>query len=303
MSNEILVTHEASIMDAIGRANTIEDAKSVLKQISDIKAWLDLADKFREESIRYAQLEATALIVIVKKGMSKAIGNSNSKRRKAAEWLCSLSEEEQELYVGMCSDGLLIEQVWWREVGSVIDREERLSEAVELKDEAVEELKECGYVDITPYIEGIHRTLADHNVASDIVDGMRNKLRQTGGVGALHAHMYVIPEVGETDAIVDAIETRVSNIIKTGQSLYELCQIAKAKIDIDDLKNVNNTFVNANYMLFQWLEDIGAIDATNSYPTLPYEVKRSTMHYLDDRKKWCEEELADIEFKIRMRAQ
>lgn len=313
MNNDIVLSSTAKIVDEINNATTKEDIKAILKQLDDIKTMLELANKFRKESIKYAQLEATALIIIASKGMAKQIGNSNNKRRLAAEWLITLSEEEQQTYIGMCAEGLLIEQVWWREVGHDEYVNNNIEDAKEWKEYVLEELKEKGIVDVSVAKEQIRKNVPYKDIAEDIIDGMRNDLRKAGGVGALYSNVYAIPGECNKTHLYAAIQTRIKSMFDDARSVAEICENANIKLTTNDLEKIgalngNLAFYSKNYFLFVWLNSMGLIDedVLKGLPIendiyeenveLHYKHKRidymqKELEYLQPEKEWLEKQL------------
>lgn len=313
MNNDIVLSRTAKIVDEINNASTKEDIKAILKQLDDIKTMLELANQFREESIKYAQLEATALIIIASKGMAKEIGNSSNKRRKAAEWLITLSEEEQQIYIGMCSEGLLIEQVWWREVGHDEHINKNIEVAKEWKEYVLEELKETGIVDVSFAKEQIRKNVPYKDIAEDIIDGMRNDLRNAGGVGAFYSNVYAIPGECNKEHLYEAIKTRLKGMFDDARSVGEICKNANIQLthsDLVDMGAINDNLVyySQNYYLFVWLQSMGLIgqDVIDNLPPihdiadknreLHYKYKRidymqKELEWLQPEKEWLEKQL------------
>ena len=208
--------------------STADDIKAILRKLDDVKKLLQMADKFRSESIRYAQMEAETIVKIVETGNAKLL---RGYRRKAAEWLATLSDAERQIVIGQCSDGMLIEQIYKRDVYDVQMMGRIIESAKEEEKDIISTVEKDGIVDITEYVESVHRSLGfdNKNLANDMIDGVRNRLRRAGAVGiGNNSHVYVMPKAENKDLVIEAIVQRFES---AKDDIYNMVVIAK-KADI-----------------------------------------------------------------------
>lgn len=227
-------TAVAKVGDAqIAEIYEITDLKELLrkiKQIDALKEALASCDRFRENSIKYAMLEAAALIRVVRLGgQSKLFGF----RRKTAEWLASLSEHEAQEQIQKCSDGLTIDQVWKRDIHT----KDIYAELTQEKDFAIENLQESGYTLTQGFAEKARAGLPP-DAASAMIDGLRHALRRAGAVGIGDEGEYIMPShPGNKDRVAKAIALRYQSINRDLMRIKQIVSQTGIKLtecDIDE---------------------------------------------------------------------
>lgn len=211
--NTVMSTKTAGLLDAIRGNRNLEEMVKLVKQIDALKVALESVDAFREQSILYAQLEAEALLKVVELGGIKSLRQPH---RATAEWLSKLHTDDLARYLQMCNDGLTIDAVYKREVGNDAKLREKIDFLQGQRDWLIDDLREHGIVDIRQYADEVKRTFCVSNpsLASDIIDGTRNRLRKAGAVciGA-NSYIYVKRNPDNADKIEQAILLRYQSII------------------------------------------------------------------------------------------
>ena len=213
------------------RQNVSVDALvTVIKKIEKWEKIKKAADEFHRLAIGFARLEAEAMIRIMELGGEDSLKKS---RRKIAEWLYGLSEEEREKYIGMCAEepGYTIGAIYIREHAEKVSGEIAVRAASDDKRCAVDEVFRTGYVHIKKYVDDIYEKYAEAHMkrvdAADVVDGMRGRLRAVGAVGN-GEYEYFLPEKGLTKENVQAIGIRINGIINNFKSLVGVIKVIGA---------------------------------------------------------------------------
>lgn len=227
-----------ALLDKIHKCQDLAEAVDFIKQIDALKVALESVKQFRENAIRYARLEAEALIRVVSLG---GLDQLRGYHRKAAKWLVELSDADKEKYISMCEEGLTIDQVWRREIGENEKLSEKINEANVYRKWAIEEIQEAGIVDLTEYQNSVKKALAAFpDVARDMIDGTRRELRKIGAVGiGGNSCVYVMENSGFTEEIKKAIKLRFESIIDDFTSIKEICETSEIKLSYKDLYDGN----------------------------------------------------------------
>lgn len=212
-------------LTAIQQEVNLKRCLTYIKQIDALKTALDSVNKFHENAIKYARLEAAALMRVVELG---GIGNLRGTHRHTALWLSGLSATERNEYIKMCEEGLTIDQVYKREVESELKAREGIERARDIKEFAIEDLKEKGIVDLSYYSKELRKHFLP-DIANDLIDGVRNALLEAGGVGAGDS-IYVAVKPENTSEIVKALKIRYENLINVIESMKEIAEAANLKI-------------------------------------------------------------------------
>ena len=227
----------AALFSVVDRAGCIEDALAIIKQIDALKVALESVGAFREKAIMYAKLEAAALIRAVELGgMAKLRGT----HKATAEWLCSMAEAERRRYIEMCGDGLTIDQVYKREVGDTKKLGQQLDEITRRRDWLIEDVKKDGIVDITPFCETVRNVFRYERsqIAEDIIDGARNKLRKAGAVGiGDDSGVYVMRTQENQDKVKDALIARYESIVRDLKSMRDISKESGTRLRFQDLED------------------------------------------------------------------
>ena len=116
-----------------------------VRQIDALKTALESVGRFHENAVKYAKLEAEALIRVAELG---GIGQLRGYKRTAAKWLYELSPAERDTYINRCAEGLTIEQVWKRDIFDEEKTTDTITRLLTKRAELVSDLKEYGIVDI-----------------------------------------------------------------------------------------------------------------------------------------------------------
>lgn len=214
-------------LQGIGFVQDEQDVLDALAKLNMVKEALKQADRFRDESVKFARYEAYALVRAVEiSGSAKLI--KGKWRKAAAEWLASLSEEERESYVLLCNDGKTIDNVY-KEVVALPQQREKLAEAVSTcKTVAREELRKTGMV-VVPHIVRSHSAEFPKSMLKEITDGVRAAVRDAGGVGIGDENgTYIDPE-RESRYVSDAIATRINAVVRDIEGIADLASRCESK--------------------------------------------------------------------------
>lgn len=210
----------------------VEDIVSYIKRIDALKAALESVDRFHEQSVKYAKLEAYTLIRAVELGGAKRIP---TKHRKTAEWLFSLSESERERYIAMCADGMTIDNIYKREVGDDLRLQQGVEVARTEEKNILDELKEIGITNVQNRFDAIRTFVPDKRLAEDMIDGVRNRMRKAGAVGVGGCTgLYVIPEKADKEAVKKAIIMRYESAMDDMENIVHIAHTAKVKLSWKD---------------------------------------------------------------------
>lgn len=283
----------ASISSAIGQIesiNSIEEVENAIKSIATIKKVLEAADKFREQSIKFAKLEATALIRAVELGAINKI--KGLYRKRTAEWLYGLPEEERQKYIEMCSDGMTIDKVFRREVGNAEDLAYALESVEYSEEKIIEKLKEDGIVKIDTFSRIVRDKIPNAKTAEDLIDGCRGRIRKAGGVGLNDEDQtYIMPSKKEfgNHMVSDAISQRVRGVIKDISNIITLSTETNSKIYVEDIFGAPSQrsacIRNCEWrvILFLLLDRCGVFaDPERFYLTMKNRYSRGYYDYIED---------------------
>lgn len=218
----------ATILDSeLGNLQSEQDVRNMLAKLEMVKDALKAADQFREQSVKFARYEAYALVRAVE--ISGDTSMIKGKYRKlAAEWLVSLSEDEREEYIAKCDDGKTIDNVY-RKLVYLPEQRNALGDVVrDCKKKAREELRQNGAVNV-PDIVRNHSQSFPKSMVKDITDGVRNAVRDAGGVGiGGNTGIYIDPDK-KSDYVVDAIRTRVEAVSRDIEGIADLAKRCESK--------------------------------------------------------------------------
>ena len=211
----------------------LEDMKMIFVKLSALEAALRAANMFHEASIKYAELEAYALIhaVELNNGQPPELsGKNKTVRAEAAVWLYNMTEEERHEIIALCKKGKTIAVVY-----SDLhppDYNEWASEIKEqLKNKVTRQLEQTGMCQLSDeYLEKQLRSLPS-NLRSDVRDGIRKVLHNKGAVG-LHDHKgtYIIPTSDSHD-VYKALNARINSIGRDFKAFLNLASQCKNKPD------------------------------------------------------------------------
>lgn len=278
-----LAKYEGFEVAEIGAIVDVELLLKKIKQIDALKAALESCDRFRENAIRYAKLEASALMRVVELG-----GSSNLKgyKRKVAEWLFGLDSIEREKYINMCESGLTIDQVWKQEVHDEEKIRRNLNIIYSLRENYIEDAKKEGIVDLSYFSKEARNTLPG-SIASDVIDGLRNSLRKAGAVGiGGETGIYIMPTPENADKVKEAILQRFESAVADFAKIKEIAKAAKLKLDYEDFGvDVYLADRSSKGYLCHFLIALDRMGVLSNSDKL----------YLDITKSSCYEEIAYVE--------
>ncbi len=221
-------------LDAIQQMTTVEEVLEELRKIKGLKEVLKSLGTFKQQSIKFAKLHAETLIRVVELG---GIDELQGVARKVAQWLYDCTWEEREQYIDMCEEGMTIENVWKREVKDVQQMNYAINSANEGRKEVINTVKKEGIVDITEYIENVYKLISEKDLARDLVDGTRNRLKTSGAIGVGDdSHLYVMPNSGNKAEIKRALIMRYESICNDFNKISEICAISKVKMYYSDFE-------------------------------------------------------------------
>lgn len=221
---ELTTTNAAAYINTIRTSESIEELTQMIKQIDALKVALDSANAFRENAIKYAILEAEALLRVVELGGADKLRGYH---KATAKWLAEMPEYERDKYIRMCGEGLTIDQVYKREVGDNLKLEQAINEAAIERENVLDEVKAHGIVDLHYYCDRVKTAIANPQMAQDIIDGTRNALRRAGAVGIGDSSLlYVMPTADNKDEVKKAVMMRYESVIKDLASIKEIATSA-----------------------------------------------------------------------------
>ena len=272
-----LVTQDSTnLLNQIYDAQSVEQVLSMLKQLKVLKQALEAVDRFHENSVMFARLEAEALLKVFELG---GINNLRGYKKKTAEWLSSISQEERAYQISRCSDGATIEAIYRHEHPD--DRRPSQKEKADNHvsfcfDEIMEAVEQEKPINLNKFADAVKeadvwRNPTEKVGVGDAVDSIRHKLRDCGyvGVGERSGDYYPAkPEYKEQ--IAKAINTRVKSIINDVYSLrYIMNNSNVGKLSVWDFAFDDEWHMHRNkdvaYPLFLFLYYIDVIDDIESY--------------------------------------
>lgn len=253
------IPNDDNFLKLVEKVESSNDVDDVLKQLKMIRSVLDAANYFKQQSIRYAKLEAAALIRIVEIGQQSKL---RGYRRHAAEWLHKMDSQSRKKYIQMCDNGMDITNIWKREVKEKQDCENEFKNAKEYEEMIMQTYEDKGVVEIS-YIQCASYNLFKYHpdLRNDFIDGIRRKLRQKGALGCGDGR-YINP-YRQTDAVEYAIITRVNSIFNDCQHLKAIAQ----KLDIKPLTEDKEWEIwKSDKQLYKYFMKIGVVE--NIYGSL-----------------------------------
>lgn len=281
-------------LEEIKRIIDVDRAVELLKQIAALKAALDCCDRFRENAIKYARLEAAALIRVAELGGVKKIRGNY--RRKAAEWLFELSESDRDGFIAMCAEGLTIEQVYKREVYLPKKTDENLEMLESFRAEILNEFKTDGCVDLGEWCHTARACIRlPDSTISDFFDGTRIALRKAGALGCgdgLYVREFSAADKDRApekmEEIARAVRLRLASIVadikKVEKIVFESRISVKMQTLADPEEVLYHIWGGEKYLadIFGWLDRIGAVSNYKLYKA-GFEKAASPRAYLDPR--------------------
>lgn len=238
-----LIDYDA-ILENIRSAQTVGDAIEALRKLGVVEEALRCVHRFEEESVRYAILQAEAIIRVCELGGISRFGPVTSTKFKTASWLFNMNGEERNKFIGMCKDGLVIEQIYKREVADVERKDGRV---LQVKDELkalVQTFESNGFVDMADTNRYVQRSIGCYGdgLVQDLIDGARNDLLKAGAVGT-GCSVYVKPGVGDKAFVTLALLIRYESILNDINRLVEISKTAKSRLNLSDLLDLNGSIM------------------------------------------------------------
>lgn len=226
------ITTVNGFLQEVLQCESVDEIASKVKQIVALKTALESVGKFRQNAVKYAILEAEALVRCVELGGASKL---HGYVRKTAEWLYDLPPCERHEYIDMCKDGLTIDQVWKREVKDPQTRERNAERLNDMREWVIEDVKRDGIVDIS-HISAEARKICDPKHANDYIDGVRNELRRAGAVGVgFNSNEYIMPKAGNEEKVLLAVLNRIKSISKDLENLKTLALYGGVSLHPSDI--------------------------------------------------------------------
>lgn len=258
----------SNILEQIRQAESISEAIAIVKQIDALKNALESVGQFHNQAIVYAQLEAQALLRCVELG---GITKLSGYHKWTAQWLSEMCEDERQHFIDMCADGLTIDQVYKREVRDGAKFKEVIDSLQRDSNFHVDIVKEDGIVSIKEFSETVRQKLCpfQKQLASDIIDGLRNRLRQCGAVGVGDEEQtYVMPTPENDSEVKAAIRLRYESICADFDSIMKIQRAAKISCSYRDFDDGSHWSYEDNPYVTHALMALAAIGAINDYEEL-----------------------------------
>lgn len=232
----------------IGELNDEQDVINALRQIDAVRELLKAANRFRDESVRFAKYEAYALVRAFEiSGDTSLI--KGKYRKLAAEWLASMSEADRDVYIAQCEDGKTIDNVYKERVYKPEQRAALGKAVEECKEKAREGLRRDGMVNV-PNTVREHSAKFPKSMVKEITDGVRNAVRKSGGVGiGGGTGIYIDPD-RKSQYISDAIATRIDAVARDIDGIAELANRCESKPVFHIRGDGSNiSYVDVTYMI------------------------------------------------------
>lgn len=240
---------KANILDnELGNLQSEQDVRNMLAKLELVKDALKAADQFREQSVKFARYEAYALVRAVEiSGDTSLI--KGKYRKLAAKWLASLSDEERDEYIDKCNDGKTIDNIY-RELVYLPEQRNALGDAVrDCKKKARDELRQNGAVNVPDIVRSQSHKFPKAMV-KEITDGVRNAVRDAGGVGiGSNSGIYIDPDK-KSAYVSDAIRTRVEAVSRDIEGIADLAKRCESK-PVFHIKGSGSqiSFMDVTYMI------------------------------------------------------
>lgn len=215
MAENLAIRETDVLTERIQCAQCVDELLSIVAQLSGVKEVLKKQKVFKEYAIKYAQLEAAALIKIVE------LGGENSLKgyeKKVAIWLASLDATKRSEVIQKCEYGYTIRSVWEKEVLPAEKEHEFVDDVAYMTKRLVKDLKRNGIVNTADFRDYVQERIPDtvaskRETASALIDGCRNVLLKNGAVGVGNfSGLYVIPTKDKNEHVKEAIKTRLLSI-------------------------------------------------------------------------------------------
>lgn len=219
---------KADLLDnELGSLQSEQDVLDMLAKLEVVKSALKAADQFHEQSIKFARYEAYALIRAIEiSGDSSLI--KGKYRKLAAEWLVTLNDEERAEFIAMCDNGKTIDNVY-REQVFLPEQRSALGDAMnDCKKKAREALRNNGTVNVPDIVRSQSHKFPK-SMLKEITDGVRNAVRNAGGVGVgSNSGVYIDPDK-KSEYVSDAIRTRIEAVSRDIEGIADLASRCESK--------------------------------------------------------------------------
>lgn len=229
MATDIASMGDYQIIDIQGERD-LQKLLARIKQIDALKIALDSVNTFRENAIKYAKLEAAALVRAVELGGATRLPKHH---KKTGLWLAGLTIAQRATYIAMCEDGLTIDQVYKREVGQNEDLAAALNEVRQRSEWLVDDVQDQGMVDMADFNK-LARAKLPADVAEPLIDSTRKKLRASGAVGVGDT-TYVMVKPENASEILAAIKLRFESARADLNRIVEVAKASKIQVSYREL--------------------------------------------------------------------
>jgi len=243
-------------VDGIDSMESETEVLQAFAQLKVVEEALRAADRFRQESVKFAMYEAHALVRAVEiSGDARLI--KGKWRKMAAEWLVGLDESDRMRYIAECKNGTTIDNVYKKLVYEPDMRDKLDSAVTECKQLAVERLKSDGMV-VVPEIVRERSHDFPRSMLHEITYGVRDAVRKHGGVGIGDDRGTYIDTKANSQYIGDAIATRITAVARDIESLADLSSRCESKpVFIIKGNGDQLSFIDVTYMI---LAGVGCAD-------------------------------------------
>lgn len=234
---DLMTSDTKKMLEHIKNVDSIEKAKSLIKQIDALKVALESVGTFRQQSVLYAKLEAEALIRCAELG---GLPSMRGTHKKTAEWLFGLTEIERQKYINMCEDGLTIDQVYKREIGNPKKTEAKLQQIEAYKKATIDDFEQSGVVDMEFFANHVNNQLRGcYGVYSGrIVDETKNEIESAGAIAINDKKdLYIKSGAGKTESIKNEILDRYNTAENALREIAQIVKTSGARFSFEDLEN------------------------------------------------------------------
>ena len=227
-----------AMLASVKTAESADKAISLVRQIDALKVALESVYRFREESIKYAVLEANALLRVVELG---GVSDLRAPHKKTAEWLRTLTAQELDHYISKCANGITIDEIFKYEI-ELKNKTDRALKSIKASEERfLAELEENGMADLKAFSGVVRQELRGvYGVnPNDLIDGTRNRMLKAGAVGVGHnSGIYVIPKRAKSDDVFSAICVRYQSIAADIAAVRALANTCGKRPSFEEIANI-----------------------------------------------------------------
>ncbi len=233
MSEELSLVRTAQTL-VPSDATTKQDAAEALNRLGQFKKMLEAAGVYGSNAAKFIALEARTYIDAARLAGDVRDADMRPHQRRIIEWLCGLTEEQQEDAYQECVDRCIRLVTLMNEEKRDKDSYYNNKFAAEQVGKLVGKFVNDGEVTIpSPFYVGIEERASD-----GLAMRTRANIIRVGGV-CVGDNRYVLPETHQ-DELMDAITIRARSIGRDIGSVIELYALLEKEPDKTDKRKLNS---------------------------------------------------------------